>query len=747
MKNYYFFVIAILISIPFNAQNIENFGPEFKNILVNQNCVAPSFGAIGISKVDINDDGEISIAEAEAVTHLQLSDNNVIDTTGIEHFTNLETLSCENSSLSSLNVSALINLERLNCANNQITELIGLNNLSELIALVCNNNELSTLDVSNASNLNYLECGYNQLTNLTLGTSTSYLILDSNNNQLTEIDVSGYPNLEELYISNNLLTSLDLSNNTYFYFIGADNNEISTIFIKNGIQDLYWDEHYSYFNLTGNPIDYICADESEFIGIQYMMEWAEIENYTANSYCSFYPGGDYFIIDSNITMDLDANGCDTNDAVVPNFNFAVSNGTETGNFISNTTGSYSIPVEEGTHTITPILENLDYFTITPSSITVDFPTDVSPSIQNFCITPIGVYKAIDIQIIPLTAAVPGFEADYRIIYKNIGNTLIDFGQVLLTNNFDLMSEVSFSPSWNSFTFVDNAWHFNFEDLQPFETRTIDFSMLINTPMDTPAVNGSDVLTFNANYFIEYELEDPETAFVLEQTVVNSFDPNDKTCLEGDFITPEMVGDYVHYMIRFENTGTANAINVVVKDHIDISKYDLSSILPLHGSHNFVTRIKNTSEDHYVEFIFENINLPFDDANNDGYIVFKIKTLDTLALNDTLENEAEIYFDFNFPIVTNIALTTIETLSTDEFELVNNTITLYPNPTTQILHLESKQPIKQITIYDISGRLIKELAVIGPKTKTTISTQEFSSGTYFVKIKSETGDVVKKIIKA
>ena len=117
------------------------------------------------------------------------------------------------------------------------------------------------------------------------------------------------------------------------------------------------------------------------------------------------------------------------------------------------------------------------------------------------------------------------------------------------------------------------------------------------------------------------------------------------------------------------------------------------------------------------------------------------------MNDTLENEAEIYFDFNFPIVTNIALTTIETLSTDEFELANNTITLYPNPTTQILHLESKQPIKQITIYDIFGRLIKELAVIGTKTKTTISTQEFSSGTYFVKIKSETGDVVKKIIKA
>ncbi|RED46683.1 putative repeat protein (TIGR01451 family)/predicted secreted protein (Por secretion system target) [Winogradskyella eximia] len=749
MKNYFFFVIAILISITINAQNIENLEPEFKNMLTNTNCVATSRYEPGISDADTNDDGEISIAEAEAVIHLNFGQYDVTDASGIEYFINLESLNCQYNALSSLNVNTLVNLTYLNCSNNQLTELTGINNLVNLEVLDCGNNALSALDLSNSFNLESIACYNNQLTILTLGELANLIILDCTYNQITSLDVTGSPILQELYCANNQITYLDLSNkavDTYYY--EAQNNQIETLLIKNGsvIDDMIsWD--FSEFNFSNNPLTYVCGDEDELQLIHSWLAYHEINNCVVSSYCSFIPGGEYYSVEGNIAMDLDSNGCDTNDAVFPNLNFEISNGTETGNFISNATGSYSIAIQGGTHTITPILENPSYFEVTPESVTIDFPTETSPFTQDFCITPIGIYKAIDIQIIPLTAAVPGFEADYRIIYKNIGNTLIDFGQVLLTNHFDLMSEVSFSPSWNSFTFVDNAWHFNFEDLQPFETRTIDFSMLINTPMDTPAVNGSDVLTFNANYFIEYELEDPETAFVLEQTVVNSFDPNDKTCLEGDFITPEMVGDYVHYMIRFENTGTANAENVVVKDHIDISKYDLSSILPLHGSHNFVTRIKNTSEDHYVEFIFENINLPFNDTNNDGYIVFKIKTLDTLALNDTLENEAEIYFDFNFPIVTNIALTTIETLSTDEFELANNTITLYPNPTTHILHLESKQPIKQITICDISGRLIKELAVIGTKTKTTISTQEFSSGTYFVKIKSETGDVVKKIIKA
>jgi hypothetical protein len=37
----------------------------------------------------------------------------------------------------------------------------------------------------------------------------------------------------------------------------------------------------------------------------------------------------------------------------------------------------------------------------------------------------------------------------------------------------------------------------------------------------------------------------------------------------------------------------------------------------------------------VEFIFQGIQLPFDDANNDGYVVFKIKSKNTLAIGDEI----------------------------------------------------------------------------------------------------------------
>ncbi len=55
----------------------------------------------------------------------------------------------------------------------------------------------------------------------------------------------------------------------------------------------------------------------------------------------------------------------------------------------------------------------------------------------------------------------------------------------------------------------------------------------------------------------------------------------------------------------------------------------------------MTKISETNK---VEFIFENINLPFDDATNDGYVAFKIQTNPSLVVGDSFSNTASIYFD-------------------------------------------------------------------------------------------------------
>ncbi len=227
-------------------------------------------------------------------------------------------------------------------------------------------------------------------------------------------------------------------------------------------------------------------------------------------------------------------------------------------------------------------------------------------------------------------------------------------------------------------------------------------------------------------------------FFLKQEVFNSFDPNDKTCLEGTTIPPSMIGKYVHYLVRFENTGTANAENIVVKDIIDTNRFDINSLVPISGSHAFETRISNTNR---VEFIFENINLPFDDANNDGYVAFKIKTKPNLVVGNTFSNAANIYFDYNFAIVTNNFTTTIQNpLGINQNEV--ESVSVYPNPVKDILHFNTQEPVTKITIYDVAGRIVSSNAVL--ENKVDLST--LKTGNYILKIYTEKGIVNTKLVK-
>jgi hypothetical protein len=418
----------------------------------------------------------------------------------------------------------------------------------------------------------------------------------------------------------------------------------------------------------------------------------------------------------------------------------MSNGTISGNLISNFTGSYSIPVSAGTHTITPVFENPTYFNVSPTTATVTFPTQASPFIQNFCIIPNGSRPDLEITLLPLQTARPGFDSTYKIVYKNKGNT-IQSGSVGLVFDDTVLDLVDANPATTTQTLNNLSW--NFTNLLPFESREMTFTLNVNSPMETPAVIGGAILAYDATITSAATDETPtDNTFAFNQIVVNSFDPNDKTCLEGTTISPALIGQYVHYMIRFENTGTFAATNVVVKDMIDLSKFDISTLVPTNASHSFVT---NISAGNKVEFIFENINLPFDDANNDGYIAFKIKTLPTLKVGDTFTNDANIYFDYNFPIVTNKATSTFKTLSTQDFDFASY-FTLYPNPAKSVLNISSKESIelKSISIYNTLGQLV--LVVTNADKVSKIDVSSLTSGNYFIKINSDKGTSNTRFIK-
>ena len=671
--------------------------------------------------------------------------------------TNLKELHCANSNLTSLDVTQLPNLEELNCgvyfrysnypiytssqSPNQITNL-DLSQNPNLWYLNCNGNLLSSLNTAaQGTSLSILYCDDNPLNTINVSQNTSLQFLRCNNTGINTFDASTVPNLRRLSCADNALTTIDISQNPNLTYLDCHDNQITQLFVKNGntfFSTTIYGETFNEFKYYGNPIEYICADEFE------LNQMPSSPSIAVNTYCSFTPGGSYNTIEGIVRYDANGNGCDAGDSPYQFLNLNLTNSTnETSTVATENDGTYSFHFsDDGMYTLMPVLENPSYFTITPASITVDFPTDTSPFAQDFCITPNGVANDLDITLLPLNVARPGFDSNYKLVYKNKGNTTLS-GAINLTFEDDFMDLVSSNPITDSQAINSLQW--NYVNLLPFESREILVTMNLNTPTDISfPLNADDTLEFETTItpVVADETMDDNT-FTLSQLVVNSFDPNDKNCLQGTEVTTDLVGKYVDYMIRFENTGTANAVNIVVKDVINTAMFDVNSIIVTNASHAVATRIKDTNT---VEFIFENINLPFDDASNDGFITFKIKTLPTLVIDDTFENKAEIYFDYNFPIETNTSITLIEdTLSETDIAYAN--FEMYPNPVENVLVIKTEEIIETVKIYDISGRLIQQTSYANTQNTIEVATEKLTSGTYFVKVNTVSGaTLVKKIVK-
>jgi len=753
----------------------------------------------GYNKIDTNNDGEIQVSEAQTILSLEINNKNISNLTGIEAFVNLVNLECDNNLITNINLNQNINLKYLDCSNNLLTSLdvtqntnllrnfcrdnqLSNLNLSQnvlLNMLICRSNQLTSLDVTQNSNLIHLDCASNQFINLNLNNNTLLKVLGFHNNQISTIDVSNLTQLEYLGFNSNQISYLDISSNTLLEVLQCDNNQLtnlntlnntnltaidcsSNLFTNLNLSHLpllvnlsfsnnpnlisanlknnnqYWDNFGLLLFFDNNPnLEYLCVDEEDVSLFENILNNnTNTNNCHVNSYCSFTPGGTFYTIQGNEKFDFNSNSCDNNDIIYPNLKFEITNGTITGTFIANNFGSYNIPVQAGTHTITPIIENPTYFNVAPNSYNVSFPTVISPYTQDFCITANGNHNDLEIVLLPINQARPGFDAYYKLIYKNKGTTT-QSGSINFTFTDSVLDFVSSNPNLSSQSSGSLTW--NLANLLAFESREINIVLNLNSPTETPALNSGDLLNFTASINGQTDETPNDNIATLNQIVVNSYDPNDKTCLEGTTITPNMVGEYVHYLIRFENNGTANAQNIVVKDMIDTNKFDINTLIPIKGSHNFETRISSTNK---VEFIFQNINLPFDDANNDGYVSFKIKTKPNLVVGNTFSNLANIYFDYNFPIVTNNYTTTVQnTLGLQENEIINN-ISVYPNPVKNILNFKTEDNISKVEVYDIAGRILSSNSV----SENKIDLSNLKTGNYILKLYTEKGIMNTKIIK-
>lgn len=445
-------------------------------------------------------------------------------------------------------------------------------------------------------------------------------------------------------------------------------------------------------------------------------------------------------IRGNVRLDSNFNGCFSSDVPVPNLLITTTNGTETFSTLSLNNSLYQLFPDQGNYTTTIGSQLPNYFNSFPSSHNSSFVGYGTTETADFCLQASGIVDDLSVSLYPLFAHPrPGFNVTYQFVYRNNGTT-VQNGNLSLV--FDDTKLQYVNANENVTLDSNNTLNFSYSNLNPFEIRIINFSFYVYT---IPTTNIDDVLNFTATVNpISGDATVEDNEFILEDVVFGAYDPNDIQVLEGDEVHIDDSDKYLHYIIRFQNTGTAEAINVNVENILD-SKLDLTTLQLESLSHDGRVEITNGSQ---INFIFDDINLPDstnDEPNSHGYITYKIKPLNTVQIGDIINNTADIFFDFNPAITTNTVSTEfVDQLSVSEYEL--SSFSVFPNPTTGLLNLTSKTEVNAVNVLDINGRLLKELQFRSPTFNTKIDLSNLSKGIYFLNIKSIQGSNTIKIVK-
>ncbi|OBX22843.1 MULTISPECIES: T9SS type A sorting domain-containing protein [Bizionia] len=538
----------------------------------------------------------------------------------------------------------------------------------------------------------------------------------------------------------------------YYYFdamMGASQmGTLSSVVLKNASGAVVQTFNLDCTAYFGGPGQMDFCESSPFLidttGNYYLELSGTIGNLDSNNYDTTYNFGSINLYKDNsphgiygkVSYDDNADNCATSTYTPENIQVKSTASTSGNVYFSNTNtlGNYGFLFDEA-GTVTTEISNA-VITSNPANYSNTFTTSQAVSNQDFCITSNLSGADVEVVIVPTTDARPGFNSGYSIVYTNNGDTAAS-GSVDLSFDNTTVNHLSSAPIEDTSTSNSLSW--NYSNLLPFETRVIHVFFNINTP---PTVTNGDVLLFDAAISPSSDANSANNTFILQQITIGSYDPNDAVVLQGPLISASQALDDLYFRIRFQNTGTASAININVNTVLD-ADIDWSTFMPIYASHSYVTSINGDQ----VNFKFDNINLAdstSDEPNSHGFVVFKAKTVSGFVIGDIVECSADIYFDYNLPIITNTATTQIDaTLSLEDANNIENSIDIYPNPVNNQFTISIKNEA-HYSLITLNGQVIKQGKLQSGANSLNIS--NLSNGLYFLQVETRQGISTKKIIK-
>jgi uncharacterized repeat protein (TIGR01451 family) len=279
-------------------------------------------------------------------------------------------------------------------------------------------------------------------------------------------------------------------------------------------------------------------------------------------------------------------------------------------------------------------------------------------------------------------------------------------------------------SFNQMSY-DNG-HFRAEIWVVTDTFAPPFSVVHFDAIVTPVVGDAQPLD---NEHLGYAFD-----------VVNSLDPNVKAVFPVGACEEHYVlrNQPLTYTIQFQNTGNADALEIVVLDTLDPA-LAISSLSIKGSSHPMVTEVMPPGN--ILRFVFHDIHLPdstTDEPASHGYLIYEIAHIAGIPSGTQVRNGSAIYFDFNPPVLTNTVMNTfVDIVPACPVSAPGTTLPpthylqLHPNPAIGIVHLRSDNPLGVIEVVNPFGQLIWTSGHT-KATELTFDVRAWAKGIYFLR---------------
>lgn len=286
-------------------------------------------------------------------------------------------------------------------------------------------------------------------------------------------------------------------------------------------------------------------------------------------------------------------------------------------------------------------------------------------------------------------------------------------------NYSGISNISGGPYWNRFL---SAIHLT-PDTTIAGGDTLCFTVYTGTPSaDIDPSNNMHLFCVPVVYSYDPNIKEVSPHGLGEEGYISAFD------------------DTLTYTLHFQNTGTAAAHSVRVRDTLD-SHINWASLRILGTSHNMSPQ---WIAPNVVEFTFDPIYLPdstHDEPASHGSVRFSVALLPGLAPGTQIKNKGYIYFDLNPPVITNTVLNTIELPEPTDINVpaVAGVMKVHPNPATNLVTVENVMG-KEVTILNLSGAIMVSEKVKDGRAIIDIS--NLPAGMYMVRSAAAASRFVK-----